>query len=282
MVGDTVYPEEGPLQPRHLKGFWMDRTEVTNADFAKFVAATGYLTVAERPVDTARYPGMPSNMQQPGAVVFTMPTDLRQGGDLTQWWKYRAGASWRQPAGPGSTVNGKESMPVVAVTWADAQAYARWKGHELPSEAEWEWAARGAAPAGPGDTVQPLQANTWQGIFPITNQASDGFTGVAPVGCFTPNAYGLFDMIGNVWELTADVYRPFHDARDNVPPDQRPLDTRTHAPGQQHVIKGGSYLCAPNYCMRYRASARQAQEDDLAAGHVGFRTILRAPAPASP
>ena len=279
MVGDTLYPEEGPLHPRRVAGFWMDRTEVTNAEFAQFVAATGHITTAERPVDTVRYPGMPPELQQPGAVVFTMPTDLHRGGDITQWWKYRAGASWRHPAGPGSSIEGKEALPVVAVTWEDAKAYALWKGRDLPAEAEWEWAARGGAAANAGGTTQPQQANTWQGIFPLNNQTSDGFAGVAPVGCFAPNAYGLFDMIGNVWELTADVYRPFHDARDNVPPDQLSPATRTPVPGQQHVIKGGSYLCAPSYCMRYRASARQGTEDDLATSHVGFRTILRAAPP---
>lgn len=277
MVGDTVYAEEGPLQTRRVDGFWMDRTEVTNAEFARFVAATGYVTIAERPVDTAGHPGMPTDMQQPGAVVFTMPTDLQRGGDITQWWKYRAGASWRHPQGPGSSIEGKDSLPAVALTWEDAQAYARWRGTELPSEAQWEWAARGGAVAKAGDTTQPGQANTWQGFFPVRNQADDGFSGVAPVGCFAPNGYGLFDMIGNVWELTADVYRPFHDAQDNLAPDQLPPAARAPVPGRQHVIKGGSYLCAPSYCMRYRASARQGTEDDLATGHVGFRTILRAP-----
>ena len=300
-MGDTVYQEEQPIQTTRLQGFWMDRTEVTNAQFAAFVAATGYITVAERPVDTRTHPGLPPDMQLAGAVVFVPPTDLSLGGDVRRWWQYRPGASWRHPGGPDTTLLGKDAFPVVAVTIEDAQVYARWEGHSLPSEAEWEWAANGGLPAASGKTDQPAQANTWQGMFPIQNAATDGFTGVAPVACYAPNGYGLFDMIGNVWELTTDYYRPFHDARDNVPPDQenagggtagrfapcplrpsgaRALPAQNAQPfclltPQQHVIKGGSYLCAPNYCLRYRAGARQGQDDDLATSHVGFRTILR-------
>jgi sulfatase modifying factor 1 len=271
--GDSVYPEEQPIRPVTVKGFWMDRTEVTNADFAGFVAATGYVTVAERRVDARTHPGLPPDMLLPGAVVFTLPTDLAHGGDPRQWWQYRPGASWRQPGGPGTHIQGRDAFPVVATTIEDAKAYAQWKGRDLPTEAEWEWAARGGSSLVAGSTAQPVQANTWQGLFPLNNQATDGFAGVAPVGCFAANGYGLHDLIGNVWELTQDTYRPFHG--DNTPPDQPPVP---HRPGQapsQHVIKGGSYLCAPNYCMRYRAGARQGQDDDLATSHLGFRTILR-------
>ncbi|OYU43178.1 MAG: hypothetical protein CFE44_19815, partial [Burkholderiales bacterium PBB4] len=235
--------------------------------------ASGDGTVAERPGDARTHPGLPPDMLRPGAVVVTMPTDLAHGGDPRQWWQYRPGASWRQPGGPGSDIKGHDAFPVVAVTIEDARAYARWKGHDLPSEAEWEWAARGGQGLVPGTTTQPQQANTWQGFFPLKNAATDGFAGVAPVGCFPANGYGLHDMIGNVWELTQDAYLPFHG--DNTPPDQSPVP---HRPGQvagQRVIKGGSYLCAPNYCMRYRAGARQPQDDDLATSHLGFRTILR-------
>lgn len=278
-LGDTVYPEERPIQNHPLTGFWMDRTEVTNAQFAAFVTATGYTTVAERPVDTQAHPGLPPDLQQAGAVVFIQPTDLRRGGDVRQWWQYRPGANWRHPGGPDTTLTGREAFPVVAVTIEDAQAYARWMGHTLPTEAEWEWAAQGGLPSTRGPTEQPAQANTWQGVFPVQNSASDGFTGIAPVACYKPNGYGLFDMIGNVWELTRDRYLPYHDARDNLPPDQEPLAQRpsqqADAIAAQHVIKGGSYLCAPNYCMRYRSAARQGQEDDLATSHLGFRTILR-------
>ena len=278
-MGDTVYEEEGPIQTSQVAGFWMDRTEVTNAQFAAFVAATGYVTLAERPVDTQAHPGLPPEFQHAGAVVFVLPTDLRGGGDVRQWWQYRPGANWRHPGGPDTSIVGRQAFPVVAVTIEDAQAYARWKGRSLPTEAEWEWAAQGGLPTTNGNTDQPTQANTWQGLFPIQNTATDGFVGLAPVACYAPNGYGLFDMIGNVWELTRDRYRPYHDARDNLPPDQEPMAQRPRQQPEQvaaqHVIKGGSYLCAPNYCMRYRASARQGQEDDLAASHLGFRTILR-------
>lgn len=278
-MGDTVYREEGPMQRTLVQGFWMDRTEVSNAEFARFVAATAYVTVAERPVDTVRHPDLQGPLRQAGAVVFVIPEQVRNDVDIRQWWTYRPGANWRHPGGPGTTIEGREALPVVAVTYEDAQAYARWKGRELPSEAQWEWAARGGEPVHSGQLHPPLQANTWQGVFPVNNQAQDGFVGVAPVGCFAPNRYGLYDMIGNVWEITRDPYVPFHDARDTPPPDQEVMPTR---PGQalgQHVIKGGSFLCAPNYCMRYRPGARQGQEDDLATSHLGFRTILIAPAP---
>ncbi len=278
-MGDTVYDEEQPVRPTKVQGFWMDRTEVTNAQFARFVQATGYVTVAERPVDTHLHPGLPPEMQQPGAVVFISPTDLRHGGDVRQWWQYVPGANWRHPGGPQTGIEGRDAFPVVAVTLEDAQAYARWLGHSLPSEAEWEWAARGGLPNDGSDHAQPVQANTWQGVFPLSNQASDGFTGLAPVGCFPPNGFHLYDMIGNVWELTADRYTAHHDAQDNLPPDQPPAPQRPGGEPGRHVIKGGSYLCAPNYCMRYRAGARQPQEDDLATAHVGFRTVLRAVGP---
>jgi formylglycine-generating enzyme len=276
-IGDTVYPEELPRRPVDVAGFWMDRTEVTNDEFASFVKATHYLTVAERPVDTAKHPGLPVAMRQPGAVVFVMPTDLQGRGDITQWWRYTPGANWRHPGGPGTGIEGRGAFPVVAVTAEDARAYARWKGRALPSEAQWEWAARAARPEPLPSPPQPANANTWQGLFPVMNSADDGFVGLAPVGCYAPNALGLHDMLGNVWELTADVWTPHHGA---APTATRPraADPVSRAAAQQ-VIKGGSYLCAPNYCMRYRAGARQPQDADLATGHLGFRTILVAPGP---
>jgi len=278
-MGDTVYAEEQPVVPTRVQGFWMDRTEVSNGEFARFVQATGYTTVAERPVDTHLHPGLPPEMRQPGAVVFISPADLRHGGDVRQWWQYVPGANWRHPGGPLTDIVGKDAFPVVAVTLEDAQAYARWKGHALPTEAEWEWAARGGRVADATEHAQPREANTWQGLFPVSNQADDGFVGLAPVGCFQPNGFKLYDMIGNAWELTADRYTEHHDGQDNVPPDQPPAPQRPGAEPSRHVIKGGSYLCAPNYGMRYRAGARQPQEDDLATSHVGFRTVLRRPGP---
>lgn len=263
-IGDAVYPEEGPPRSVQVEGFWMDRTEVTNDEFAEFVRATGYVTVAERPVDAATHGRLPSPLRQPGAVVFVMPNDVQGRGDVTQWWRYTGGANWRQPGGPGTDIDGRGAFPVVAVTQEDARAYARWKGRSLPSEAQWEWAARAARADATSSLEPPPDANTWQGLFPVINSADDGFVGVAPVACYKPNALGLHDMIGNVWELTTDVW--------NVPDG---------APAQpvRHVIKGGSWLCASNYCMRYRAGARQPQESDLGAAHVGFRTILTAPGP---
>jgi formylglycine-generating enzyme required for sulfatase activity len=277
--GDTVYPEEGPVRPTPVAGFWMDRTEVSNDAFAAFVQATAYITVAERPVDPALHPGLPPDMRLPGAVVFTMP-DARHGASrLSTWWQYVPGANWRHPGGPHTSIEGRGAFPVVAVTIEDALAYARWKGHALPTEAQWEWAARAGQAGGATNHDQPTDANTWQGLFPVANSGEDGFMGVAPVACYPPNGYGLHDMIGNVWELTIDRWTGSHatvaDAGGNDP--AAPL-LRAGAPAQR-VIKGGSFLCAPNYCMRYRAGARQAQDDDLAVSHLGFRTIVQAPGP---
>lgn len=278
-LGDSVYPEEQPVRATSVQGFWMDRTEVTNAQFAEFVQATGYVTVAERALEPATHPGLPPHMLLPGAVVFISPSKITQGGDVRQWWQYVPGAQWRHPSGPDSSIAGQEAFPVVAITIEDARAYAQWKKRSLPTEAEWEWAARGGQTAAPGNTEQPAQANTWQGLFPVSNRGSDGFEGLAPVGCFAGNGYGLRDMIGNAWELTADRYTEDHSARNNLAPDQAPPPQRSDTAVARQVIKGGSFLCAPNYCMRYRAAARQPQEDDLGTSHVGFRTILRAPGP---
>lgn len=277
-VGDTVYPEESPRRTVTVQGFWMDRTEVTNDEFAAFVRATGYVTEAERPVDPKRHPGLPAAMQQAGAVVFAMPDSVQGREDIRQWWRYTPGANWRHPGGPGTNLQGKGSFPVVAVTLADARAYARWKGRDLPTEAQWEWAARGAQPAPMPQHAQPKDANTWQGVFPVKNSGDDGFVGLAPVGCYAPNALGLYDLIGNVWELTADAWTPSPAGAADAAPDAMPADLRSPQPRQQ-VIKGGSFLCAPNYCMRYRAGSRQPQDIDLAASHLGFRTVLVAPGP---
>lgn len=255
--GDTVYPEEGPVAPVRVKGFWMDRHEVTNAQFAAFVAATGYVTQAER---------------QREAAVFVMPKTIDGTEDISQWWRLVGGANWRHPAGPDSTILGKENYPVIEVTEADALAYAHWKGRALPTEAEWEWAARAGDPQASHDHDQPIQANTWQGIFPVLNSGEDGFVGLAPIGCYGANAYGLYDMLGNVWELTSDPYAPRHG--------DDPAGAITLRGGvRRTVIKGGSFLCAPNYCMRYRSGAREGQEADLGASHLGFRTVLRSSLP---
>ena len=265
--GDTVYPEEGPIASAHVNGFWMDRHEVTNGEFAAFVSATGYVTEAERALDPATHPGLDADLLKPGAAVFIMPKEVNGMEDISQWWRFTPGASWRHPAGPGSTIADRANFPAVEVTHADALAYAKWKHRDLPSEAEWEWAAR-AGHAGAGDDHdQPKDANTWQGIFPVLNSGADGFVGLAPAGCYGANAYGLYDMFGNVWELTNDLYRPRH----GEVPEQMPV----RGDDERYVIKGGSFLCAPNYCMRYRSGAREGQEADLAASHLGFRTVMR-------
>ena len=217
-------------------------------------------------------------------MVFIQPTDLKGGGRLTQWWRYVAGANWREPQGPGSSITGKENHPVVHIAYEDALAYARWKGRDLPTEAQWEFAARGGRDgeddwASAFDAKGKPLANTWQGLFPVLNTEEDGFTGTAPVGCFPPNGYGLYDMIGNVWEWTTDWYRPGHlpDAAVNpAGPNLAQLRVSASQPPSR-VIKGGSYLCAHNYCARYRPAARQPQEVDLGAAHLGFRTVLNRP-----
>jgi len=283
MGSDRERPEERFSHSVKVDGFWIDRHEVTNAQFAEFVTATGYVTLAERGLDPKPHPGMEA-LSAPGSVTFIQPTKLGRGGDLTQWWQYVKGANWREPEGPGSSIKGKENHPVVHVAYEDAIAYAKWKGHDLPTEAQWEYAARGGTEIGE-DWSQAFDkdgkpiANSWQGIFPVYNTEADGYAGTAPVGCFSPNGYGLYDMIGNVWELTSDWYVPAHTREAALNPGGPSLLEVRVAVGQSpsKVIKGGSYLCAHNFCSRYRATARQPQEVDLSAGHLGFRTVLNAP-----
>ena len=269
------YPEEGPPGEIEVDGFWMDRFEVTNARFSEFIDATGYVTSAERRPDPEDFPDIDPALLQPGSVVFVMPTD--PAGQFTQWWRFVPGANWREPAGPGSTIEGREDHPVVHVTYRDALAFAEWLGHDLPTEAQWEYAARGgldrAAFAWGNEFLVngKHQANTWQGLFPVANSNEDRFQDSAPVGCFPANGYGLYDMIGNVWEWVGDWYYPSHDtARGAV--GKTGYDPRQ--PGMPvKVIKGGSYLCAENYCRRYRPAARHPQEATLGAAHIGFRTV---------
>jgi len=279
-MGDTQYPEEGPVISARVDGFWMDRTEVTNDEFAVFVQATGYVTVAERAWDAKQLPNLPPELRAPGAVVFAMPAKLHNRNDLQQWWQYVAGAQWRHPGGPGTDIQGRGHFPVVTVTYVDALAYATWKGRSLPTERQWEWAARAGEVKAAKDHDQPHGANTWQGVFPVQNSADDGFVGLAPVGCYTPNAWGLYDMLGNVWEMTRDLYTPDHltpaGPQADSSPDPKLVRNATAA---QRVIKGGSFLCSPDYCMRYRSGSRQPQEEDLGTSHLGFRTVLLAPGP---
>lgn len=299
MGSDDFYPEERPVHRVSVDGFWMDTCAVTNAEFGRFVEETGHVTLAECPLDPADYPGALAELLVPGSVVFqkpARPVDLDEYGN---WWAYVPGANWRHPQGPQSTLVGREEHPVVHIAWKDAEAYAYWAHKELPTEAEWEFAARGGlvqAVFAWGDEFSPggqMMANTWQGRFPWQNLCTDGYEGTAPVGSFPPNGYGLYDMAGNVWEWTADWYAPQHreEARKRccIPKNPRggtaqqsydPSTPDVRIP--RRVIKGGSYLCAPNYCLRYRPAARCAEAIDTSTGHLGFRCILRPGLTAAP
>lgn len=281
MGSDRQRPEERFTHVVRVDPFWIDRHEVTNAQFKRFVDATGYVTLAERGPDPAAHANLSEDERKPGSALFVVPAKF--GRDMSQWWHYVKGASWRAPEGPGSTIAGRENHPVAHLAYEDAAAYARWLGRELPTEAQWEFAARGGRTGEPdwmsafAPDGTPI-ANTWQGIFPVYNTAEDGYAGTAPVGCFPGNGFGLHDMIGNVWEWTSDWYRPGHarDAADN-PTGPGLLDIRlVQGEMPKKVIKGGSYLCSSNYCARYRPTARHPQEIDLSAGHLGFRTVLNA------
>ncbi|MBI3705308.1 MAG: formylglycine-generating enzyme family protein [Rhizobiales bacterium] len=288
MGSNRHYREEQPPRYATVSGFWIDRTEVSNAQFAAFVAATGYKTVAERGLNAKDYPDLQPEALVPGSMVFfEPPKNVSVGMDMTQWWRYVPGADWRHPNGPGSSIAGKDNHPVVHIAYGDAEAYAKWLGRSLPTEAEWEYAARGGLNGKEfawGDDQTPegrWMANTWQGFFPYEDERADGYHGTAPVGCFPANGYGLFDMIGNVWEWATDWYQAGHAFADGaLDPKGPPAMTKTVA-GPVHVIKGGSWLCSPNFCARYRPAARQPQEADLGASHIGFRTVLRAPGPAA-
>lgn len=258
LLGGTDAPDDAPPRRVTVPGFQMSATEVTNAQFAAFVRATGYRTVAECAPRAADHPDLPEEMLVPGSAVFTPPAEGGGPENISRWWRFTAGADWRHPDGPGSDLRGREHHPVVHVAYEDAIAYARWRGHSLPTEAQWELAARGGLHGRRyawGDELVPdgvHRANTWQGAFPIVDLGSDGFKGLGPVACFEPNPHGLYDMIGNVWEWTTSA--------DPAAPETR-------------IIKGGSYLCASNYCARYRPAARQFGDPSLGASHTGFRTV---------
>lgn len=300
MGSDHHYPEEAPAHRVVVEGFWIDRSPVTNAQFRKFVKATGHVTLAERPADPADYPDALPELLAPASIVFVPPPGPIGTGDPYRWWQYLSGANWRHPEGPGSSIKNREHHPVVHVAHEDAEAYATWAGKQLPSEAEWERAARGGVEGVEfawGEELHPggrPMANTFQGDFPHHNSLLDGWERTSPVGAFPPNGYGLLDMIGNVWEWTDDWYQ-HHGADAEV---QRHQDqTKTGCcpipnprggsleasidPTSQHqsmprkVVKGGSFLCAPSYCRRYRPSARMAQGIDTSTCHMGFRCIVR-------
>lgn len=279
MGTDTQLPEERSADAVTVKDFCMDSNEVTNAHFAQFVKETGYITISERPVPKEQYPNVSAGQRSPGSVVFEPVAAGQPIPDLS-WWHWVLGADWRHPEGPNSSIEGKEDHPVVHIAFVDALAYAKWAGKYLPTEAQWEFAARGGLKDKVyawGNIYSPKKANTWQGRFPVLNTQEDGYLSTAPVGSFPPNRYGLYDMTGNVWEWTQDWYRFGHEGKANtVNPvlsnEKEGFDPRE--PGvAKHVIKGGSFLCARNYCSRYRPSAREAQTPDTGTSHIGFRLV---------
>jgi formylglycine-generating enzyme len=295
MGSEDFYPEERPVHEVSVDGFWMDCCQVTNEQFARFVEATGYITLAERPLNPADFPGAAPGNLVPGSMLFRKtngPVDL---SNYVNWWIWSPGTSWHRPLGPGSSLDGLSQYPVVHVAYEDAEAFARWAEKDLPTEAEWEFAARGGLDGKKftwGDDDSPVgtpMANCWQGEFPWQNLLQDGFEGASPVGSFPPNGYGLYDMAGNVWEWTSDWFVPHH--ADEVVkaccgPSVNPRilsSAKSYDPAQMQfhiprkVVKGGSHLCAPNYCLRYRPAARQPQMIDTSMNHIGFRCIAHKP-----
>jgi formylglycine-generating enzyme len=293
MGSNDFYPEERPVHRVAVDGFWIDEHPVTVAEFRRFVKATDHVTWVERAPDPADYPDAVAELMVPGSLVFTgsrRPVDL---SDVRNWWTWAPGADWRHPEGPGSTLDGRERHPVTHVAYSDAATYAAWAGKELPTEAEWEYAARGGLEGKVfcwGDDFMPRgrpMANTWEGEFPWQNLVLDGYERTSPVKSFPPNGYGLYDMAGNVWEWTADFFTPGHP--DEAPhPCCVPHNPRVSSPDRSYeagapagdiarrVTKGGSHLCAPNYCLRYRPAARQGQAVDSTSSHIGFRCVVPA------
>jgi formylglycine-generating enzyme len=289
MGSNSHYPEEAPAHGVTVDSFLIDRYAVTNADFGRFIDATGYVTFAERTPRAEDYPGATPEMLVPGSVVFQKPKRRVDTNNIYNWWDYVAGASWQHPSGPASSIEGLENHPVVHVAYEDAEAYAAWAGKSLPTEAEWEFAARGGLDGleyAWGSEFMPggeSMANTWHGEFPYENLSPSGYIGTLAVGSYPPNRYGLFDMTGNCWEWTSDWYQEHARAGGNCCSISNPRGgiRETSVNGSdpvaipRKVMKGGSYLCAPNYCHRYRPAARMAQPIDTATCHLGFRCVIR-------
>jgi len=277
---DSHYPSERSAEDVTVDSFCINKYEITNSEFAQFVKETGYITVAERPLSKEQFPSLPDDQRNPGSLVFHMADkNAKQVGYLS-WWKWTPGADWQHPFGPKSDIQGKEKYPVVQVSYEDVVAYAQWAGKSLPTEAQWEYAARGGlddVDYSWGQQYSEKKANTWQGIFPLFNTKADGYTGTAPVGSFEPNGYGLYDITGNVWEWTSDWYGVGHDRKNHSSNPTGPTEKESFDPREpgiaKHVIKGGSYLCAPNYCSRYRPAARESQSPDTGTTHIGFRLV---------
>ena len=295
MGSDNFYPEEKPVHEVEVNGFHIDKYQVTNADYKKFVDETGYVTVAERPLNPADYPGAKPELLVPGALVFVKSKGPVNLNSYFNWWAWTPGTSWKHPHGPQSSILGIKDHPVVHIAYEDAEAYAKWAGKDLPTEAEWEYAARGGLDGknftwGDEDTqlTKPM-ANTWQGEFPYQNLLTDKYEGTSPVGSFEPNGFGLHDMAGNVWEWTSDWYVQNLDESANkvktcctnhvnprvISPEQSFDPCQPNVKIPRKVVKGGSHLCAPNYCLRYRPAARQPQMIDTGMSHLGFRCIIR-------
>ena len=285
-TGNDPMPDTRPIHPVSVDGFWMDATEVTNEQFAKFVEATGYVTIAEKKPDPAEFPGVPAEALIAGSIVFTPPPQSVSLQNHTTWWRYQPGASWRHPEGPESNIKGREKFPVVHIAYQDAAAYAKWAGKRLPTEAEWEFAARGGKSGLPfawGDELTPdgkWMTNIYQGKFPVKDTGADGFPGAAPVASFPANPYGLHDISGNVWEWCSDWYRPDEYTRRaasgkiTANPTGPASSFDPAEPGiPKHVQRGGSFLCSDQYCSRYMVGSRGKGESSSGANHIGFRCV---------